>query len=108
VRHQIEHIQRQLGRIGEGVQRRHVESVTTSHDCGTGGAGSEQTFLWSFRSRRKTQQHVHADKATVVYSGGDLGCPPPSRFSGKRLCETVRARHPGWQICEPENVGSTS
>ena len=43
VKHQIEHIQRQLGRIGEGVQPRHVESITTSNDCGTGGAGSEQT-----------------------------------------------------------------
>jgi ParB/RepB/Spo0J family partition protein len=43
VKHQIERIQRQLGRIGEGVQPRHVESVTTSNDCGTGGAGSEQT-----------------------------------------------------------------
>src|SRR5215472_5135988 len=43
VKHQIERIQRQLGRIGEGVQPPDVESVTTSGDCRTCGAGSGQT-----------------------------------------------------------------
>jgi hypothetical protein len=45
-RHQIDRIQKQLGRLDEEIlpeKKPHVEPSATHHDSGTAGAGSEQT-----------------------------------------------------------------
>jgi ParB family transcriptional regulator, chromosome partitioning protein len=89
VKHEIERIQHQLGRIGEALpaekEEGRVESVTTSGDCGTGGAGSGQA-----RDRSGV-----ADLARGGAPGTALAIHPGAGVTPGREGRTLPAADPG-------------